>query len=98
MIMKQFYRSFTRVASVFLLVVGVAVSAFAQERLLTGRITDSKDAPMPGVNVIKKGTTVGTTSDVDGNFSIQVQSSDILVFSFIGYSTQEVAVGNQTAV
>src|SRR5204863_892548 len=64
---------------------------------ISGKITDETDLPLPGVNIILKGTTNGTTSDSEGNFTIEVPDGDaVLVFSFIGYATQEVTVGSQT--
>lgn len=64
---------------------------------VTGVVTDDANQPLPGVNVVEKGTTNGTTTDVSGRFSLNVQGeSSILVFSFIGYATQEVTVGNRT--
>jgi TonB-linked SusC/RagA family outer membrane protein len=76
------------------------VVAYAQERTISGRITSSEDAsPLPGVNVLVKGTTVGTVSDADGKFSVAVPNNNsILVFSFIGYTSQEVSVGDRTVV
>jgi TonB-linked SusC/RagA family outer membrane protein len=54
--------------------------------------------PMAGVNVVVSGTTIGTTTDGEGNFSIQADKRDVLVFSFIGYTTMEVLVGEQTRI
>src|SRR5690606_5467077 len=63
---------------------------------VTGVVKDAGD-PLPGVSVLVKGTTIGTVTDVSGRFSLQVQSPDaVLVFSFIGYTTQEARVGDQT--
>lgn len=67
---------------------------------ITGRIV-SEDSPegLPGVNVVVKGTTQGAATDVDGNYTISVPSREsILVFSFVGYATQEVTVGDQTTI
>jgi TonB-linked SusC/RagA family outer membrane protein len=60
---------------------------------VTGTVTDSDGQPMAGVNVVVKGTTVGTSTDVTGKYSINAQIGDILVFSFIGYATVEQTVG-----
>jgi TonB-linked SusC/RagA family outer membrane protein len=66
---------------------------------VSGRVTDESDAPIPGVNVLVKGTTVGTTTDTDGRFSLEVpDNNSVLVFSFIGYQSQEVVVGTQTTI
>jgi TonB-dependent starch-binding outer membrane protein SusC len=65
---------------------------------VTGKITDENGEALPGANVLEKGTTNGTTSDVDGNFTLSVMGENsVLVFSFIGYTTQEVPVGNKTS-
>ena len=52
--------------------------------------------PLPGATVLVKGTNNGTTTDFDGNFSIQANQDDILVISFVGFLTQEVEIGNQS--
>lgn len=76
----------------FLLAIGLR----AQQLTVSG-VVRSGGAALPGVSIIEKGTSNGTTSDSDGRFSLSVGSADpILVFSFIGYSTQEVNVGNRT--
>jgi TonB-dependent starch-binding outer membrane protein SusC len=95
--MKKIYRSVMRTASVFLLLL-ITLGAYAQKSAVTGTITDAGGAPMPGVNVILKGTTNGTSSDGNGNFTIEASPDDILVISFIGYSTQEIKVDNQTRI
>ncbi len=83
---------------VMLFLLGTVTSVYAQKQVVTGRITDVAGEGMPGVNVLLKGSTVGTTSDKEGNFSIEAAATDILVFSFIGYKSQELPVGNQTNV
>jgi len=67
---------------------------------IQGKVTSSDDgSALPGVNIIVKGTAVGTTTDADGSYSISVPSAEsVLVFTFIGYTTQEIAVGNQTSI
>lgn len=62
----------------------IAQIAFAQERSVNGTVTDSNGMPLPGVSVVKKGTTQGTQTDFDGKFQIQASNTDVLVFSFIG--------------
>lgn len=76
------------------------ISVYAQSRTVTGRVT-SEDEPegIPGVNILVKGTGVGTATDLDGRYSISVNSADdVLVFSFVGYDPQEVRVGNQSEI
>jgi TonB-linked SusC/RagA family outer membrane protein len=74
--------------------------ALAQERKVSGTVTSADDnSPMPGVNVIVQGKTTGAITDVNGNFSISVPGNDaVLVFSFIGFNSQNVVVGNQSTV
>ncbi len=71
-------------------------STSAQEVMVRGMVVDEKQLPLPGANIVVKGTTVGTVTDIDGNFSINVpNSSSVLVISFLGYFTQEIAVNNR---
>lgn len=78
----------------------ISPPAVAQEKLITGTIRSADDnQAFPGVSVVVKGTTHGTVSDTDGNFRIDVPSSEsVLVFSAIGYRTTEIAVGNQSTI
>ncbi len=70
-----------------------------QERIVTGKVTDNEGLPLPGVSVIVKGTMRGSTTNVDGNYSIvNVDAGDILVFSFMGMQTQEIVVGTQSII
>jgi TonB-linked SusC/RagA family outer membrane protein len=67
--------------------------------IITGKITDATGAPLPGVNVIVKGTTIGATANANGEYTLEVPSEDaILVFSFIGYATREILVSGRTTV
>ena len=65
---------------------------------VTGTITDNNGVPLPGVNVIVKGTSTGTSTDFDGNFSLDIEEGAILVISYLGFKTVEIAVGNQTTI
>jgi TonB-linked SusC/RagA family outer membrane protein len=67
-------------------------------RRITGRISDEKGEPVIGVNVVEKGTTNGTITDVDGNFSLNINEGAILQVSYIGYLAQEIEVGAGTTV
>ena len=69
----------------------VAQLTFAQERAVSGIVTDNAGMPLPGVSVLLKGTKSGTQTDFDGKFTIKVSSSQVLVFSYIGMKTQEIA-------
>lgn len=82
-----------------LLTSGIAVSAAKvyQEKRITGKVTDDTGATLPGVTIVVKGTTQGTVTDVQGEYSIAVpDTSAVLVFRFIGYNPQEVPVGAKT--
>lgn len=81
------------------LLCSLTLYATAQERLLTGRVTSTEDgSPLPGTNVGIKNSTVGTITDADGKFTINVPDDATLVFSFIGYITQEVSVQGKTTI
>jgi TonB-dependent starch-binding outer membrane protein SusC len=76
-----------------------AASPASQQGAVTGKVTDRSGSPLPGVTVVIKGTTTGTITGNDGNFSLtNVPPSGTLVFSFVGMRTQEVAVGNQSTL
>lgn len=70
------------------------------QQIITGTVTDQESGEgLPGVNVLVKNTTTGTITDLDGNYSIEVTEFDnLLVFSFVGYITQEVEVGSKTTI
>lgn len=78
----------------------LSLSAWAQERVVTGTVTSTEDGlPIPGVNVVVEGTTKGTTTDVDGNYSLQLlPDENTLVFSFVGFVSQAVEVGAQSVI
>lgn len=68
-------------------------TAFAQEKAITGTVTDNSGIPLLGVNIIVKGTSNGTQTDFDGNYSITASVGETLSYSYIGYTSKEVAVG-----
>jgi len=69
------------------------------QQSVSGKVTDERNQPLPGVTVIIKGTTQGTVTDIDGAYSItSVPAQSTLVFSFVGMRTREIAVGNQTSI
>lgn len=69
------------------------------QKTITGTVTDTKDgSTLPGVSVVVKGTIDGTISDISGNYSIKVSEKQVLVFSFVGYNSQEVTVGSQSTI
>src|SRR5690242_7864598 len=79
---------------VILLCFAFGATVASAQSVIKGKITDESSQPMPGVNVVIKGTATGTTSDADGAYSLALpdgSSNVILVFSFIGYTTEEVS-------
>lgn len=92
-------KALKRMAAAALLTVSVFLSgeAFAQNTVV-GRVVDTNNVPLIGVNVVVKGTTTGTTTGIDGNYSIKVAENQTLVFSYIGYTTVEEIVGKRTAI
>ena len=77
-----------------LLVVLVAQITFAQERVVSGVVSDNAGMPLPGVSVLVKGTKSGAQTDFDGKYSIKATSSQVLIFSFVGMKTQEVTASS----
>lgn len=82
-----------------LLPTGYTITGLKSDVLLSGTVTDDKGEGLPGVNVVIKGSSKGSTTDAQGQFSITVPGpGTVLVFSFVGYKSQEITVGNQTRV
>jgi TonB-linked SusC/RagA family outer membrane protein len=73
-------------------------SVIAQEKSITGKVIADDGSALPGVNIIIKGTTRGTNSDAEGNFKINVPANARLLFSYVGFTGQEIIVGNQTTL
>ncbi|WP_104735456.1 SusC/RagA family TonB-linked outer membrane protein [Hanstruepera ponticola] len=85
----------TTINSVLFLLFILPTFMFGQN-LVTGTVTEqSSSLPLPGVNVIIKGTTTGTATDFDGNYQIQASNGDVLVFSYIGYITKEITYNGE---
>ena len=83
-----------------LLAVSLASAVSAQDRTIMGTVTAQENTePIPGVNILVKGTTHGTVSDLDGNYRLTVSdATETLVFSSIGFTTQEVAINGRTQI
>ncbi len=94
---KQFFKLLKKcfLSGLFFVLLGIQ-SAFAQQTV-TGTVTDAL-GPVAGANIIVKGTTIGTQTDFDGNFSIEASPSDVLVISYLGYATKNVPVGTKTTI
>src|SRR5690606_3224696 len=66
---------------------------------ITGQVIDETGSPLPGVSIIVKGTSIGTVTNIDGKYSVEaIDESSTLLFSFIGYTTQEIIVGTRTTI
>ena len=85
---------------IYILFVLFSIPLLSQNGVVTGSVSDSEtNEPLPGVNVVVKNTTKGTNTDFDGNFSIEdVSSGDVLVFSYLGYKSQEISVGDLSLI
>ena len=81
-----------------LLIVLTTQIIFAQTKTVTGTVSDNTGLPLPGVNVLIKGTSSGTQTDFDGNYSIEVDNNQQLVFSYVGFQTQTVRVGDKSEI
>lgn len=93
-------RTFLSACCVLLCLFVLQAQAQQQQQRISGRVTDAEEeSGLPGVTVIVKGTSTGTTTDSDGNFSMQVPSQNaVLVFSYVGYQSSEVTVGNKSVI
>ena len=78
----------------FCILIGIGVNA----QTITGKVSNSEGTSLPGVNVVIKGTTTGTTTDINGNYSLNASQGDILVFSYVGMINQEITVGSSSNV
>ena len=92
------YRLSGRYVLSLFLAFGVALGAFAQSNV-KGKVKDDTGQGLPGVSVVVKGTTAGTVTDIDGNYTVSVPDANgTLVFSFIGYLTQEIPLNNKSVL
>ena len=80
-----------------LLLAFVVQFTFAQERTITGTVSD-ETGPLPGVSVLIEGTTIGTESDFDGNYSLEAKSGDVIRYSFVGMTTVKKTVGAESSI
>ncbi len=97
MIQKKGYLFFRRLLILFLLLL-CNIALMAQQRTVTGTVRDNDGAVLSGVTVLVKNTTTGTVTDAQGKYTIQAGAANVLVFSFIGYTSQEITVGNQSTI
>lgn len=95
---REKYRSLTRYFYSLLLTLLVMTGAYAQDVTVKGKVNDEQGQGLPGVSVLVKGTSAGTVTDVEGNYTVNAPGTATLVFSFIGYITQEIPLGNKTSL
>jgi len=81
-----------------LLLAFVVQLSFAQQQTVSGTVIDESGLPLPGATVIIKGTSTGTSTDFDGKYSINVNSGEVLVFSYVGYAEQSITVGTSNII
>ena len=97
--MIYYYNNLVRLLACMLPALFLSFSLQAQEMTVNGKVSSPEEGPLPGVNVLVKGTTTGTVTDIEGNYSISVPSEQsTLVFSSIGYTTEEVAVNGRSTI
>src|SRR5690606_38905463 len=97
--MRLYFSKIARSIMVLLVLTSAYWEAHAQADVVTGQVKDERGETLPGANVVIKGTNVGTTTDIDGQYSIRLQSaSDVLVFSFVGYQSQEIAAAGKSVI
>ncbi|MBL0144812.1 MAG: carboxypeptidase-like regulatory domain-containing protein [Chitinophagaceae bacterium] len=87
-----------RFLSLFTMLMLCGVLAFAQSRVVTGKITDKEGNPVPFASVKVKGTQTGVSADANGAFSLKVKNTDVLELSGAGFKVVEVPVGTQTVL
>jgi hypothetical protein len=76
----------------------VMTGAYAQDVTVKGKVNDEQGQGLPGVSILVKGTSAGTVTDIEGNYTVNAPGTATLVFSFIGYITQEIPLGNKTSL
>ena len=81
----------------FLSILMFSLGIYAQNSV-SGAVLDENNQPIPGANILEKGTSNGVTSDFDGNFTIKVEFGSSLIFSYVGYISQEVLVGQEEEI
>ena len=96
--MKLFTQFISRRAWISIPFLLLPALLFSQTLTITGQVSDEDGFTLPGVNIYEKETNNGTISDLDGNYSIEVESGTTIVFSFIGYSSQEFVVTSEDAI
>ena len=92
---------FTRMKGIWLIACFTLLAGvlYAQDKTVSGNVSSAQEGALPGVNVLLKGTTTGTVTDIEGNYNLSVpEAGGTLVFSSIGYANQEAEIGNQSTI
>ena len=89
----------TKFSVILTLILALVVQiSFAQEKSISGTVSDNNGLPLPGATVIIQGTSSGVTTDFDGKYSISASQGDVLVFSYVGYANQPQVVGASSTI
>ena len=89
----------TKFCGILTLLLALVVQfSVAQEKTVSGTVSDENAVPLAGATVVIQGTTTGTTTDFDGNYTIDSNVGDVLNFSYVGYSTQAITVGEADTI
>ena len=97
--MKKYYNNLPPLFRCLIGLLFIATTAHAQNKTINGQVSSNDEGPLPGVNILVKETTIGTVTDINGNYSITVpDGQNVLVFSSIGYTSEEVEIGEQSTV
>ena len=96
-LLRLIRRSYKYCCSASLMIL-LPVVAYSQTQTVQGTVLDNEDNPLPGVNVLLKGTAQGTITDIEGKYQIQAQPDDVLIYSFVGYASQEIPVNNRSEI
>lgn len=89
----------TKFSGILTLILAFVVQlTFAQEKTISGNVSDNSGLPLPGVNIVVKSTATGTQTDFDGNYTINVNRGAVLTYSYVGFTTKEVVVGDNNSI
>jgi len=95
---KRYHRQQRKVIPVLLFLLAMPFLAMAQNIMVKGKVTTTSGEPLPGVNIIVVGTTQGTITDIDGNYSLEVPGNTKLKFNFIGFTPKEIQINNRKII
>eukprot|EP00792_Barthelona_sp_PAP020_P010659 TRINITY_DN4220_c0_g1_i1.p1 TRINITY_DN4220_c0_g1~~TRINITY_DN4220_c0_g1_i1.p1 ORF type:complete len:117 (+),score=24.64 TRINITY_DN4220_c0_g1_i1:36-386(+) len=87
-----------RTLELLLGLLGILISTTLSAKTISGIVTDESNLAIPAVSIVIKGTTNGTSTNFDGQYTIEVEKGDILIYSFVGLMTQEIEVKDQTVI